>query len=71
MIHKLFRVTLEILIILIQQECGNSNFFLLVQGQVNSHNVLVQRKFYLSQKADNAQTIQLSPSCADTKGKLF
>ena len=23
-------------------------FFLLVQGQVNGHNVLVQRKFYLS-----------------------
>ena len=52
MIPKLFHVTLEIPIILIQQECGNSNFFLLVQGQVNSHSVLVQRKFYLSQKAD-------------------
>ena len=56
MIHKLFHVSLENLIILIQQGCGNSIFFLLAQGQVNSHNVLVQRKFYLSQRANNAQT---------------
>ena len=27
-------------------------FFLLVQGQVNGHNVLVQRKFYLSDSTD-------------------
>ena len=45
--------------------------FLLVHRQVNSHNVLVQRKIYFSQRADNAQTTKLSPLCADTKGKLF
>ena len=38
---------------------------------INSHNVLIQRKFYLSQRADNAQKTKLSPSCAETKGKLF
>ena len=36
MIQKLFHVTLEIFIILVQQECGNSIFVLLAQGQVNS-----------------------------------
>ena len=36
----------------IYQGCGNKKIFLLVQGQVNGHNVLVHRKFYLSERTN-------------------
>ena len=32
------------------QGCGNNNKKILAHGQVNGHNVLVQRKCYLSEK---------------------
>ena len=49
----------------------NGNSFILAQGHVNVHNVLVLRKLYLPHWADNAQTNLLSSYCVDTKFKLF
>ena len=49
----------------LEQGCGNS------KSKFSTHNVLVQRTFYLSQRANNAQTTSLSPYCTDAKCKLF
>ena len=35
-------------------------------GQVNDHKVIVQRKFYLLERTDNAQKTEVSPYCAET-----
>ena len=37
-----------------------SGELILAKGQVNCHQVFVQREFYLSQKTDNVQRTQLS-----------